>query len=157
MKNSPFKYNLNYKCTIMRFLWRQFQHLKKKKKKLFFSSPLWNTGWIKRSKWKISRSTLRKFRHLCMDALLNLLQLLFSIRKEKTHQKPKETVIKRSDTNCSSTILEFSNILQIMDLKWIKTISHTWRKGSCSFIYSITANDCPDTIYVAYTCIILFC
>lgn len=40
MKNSPFKYNLNYKCTIMRFLWRQFQHLKKKKKKavLFISS-----------------------------------------------------------------------------------------------------------------------
>lgn len=106
--------------------------------KLFLSSSLWNTGWIKRLKWKISRSTLRKFRHLCMDALLNLLPLLFSIRKEKTHQNPKEIVIKRSDTNCSSITLEFSKILQIMDFKCINgTMPHIWRKGYCSFIYSM--------------------
>lgn len=81
-----------------------------------------------------------------MDALLNLLPLLFSIRKEKTHQNPKEIVIKRSDTNCSSITLEFSKtpnyglwiILQIMDFKCINgTMPHIWRKGYCSFIYSM--------------------
>lgn len=107
-------------------------------KKLFLSSLFWNTGWIKRLKWKISRSTLRKFRHLCMDALLNLLPLLFSIRREKTHRNPKEIVIKRSDTNCSSITLEFAKILQIMDLKCINvTMPHIWRKEYCSFIYSM--------------------
>lgn len=137
-------------------------------KKLFLSSPLWNTGWIETLKWKISSSTLRKFRLLCMDALLNLLQLLFSIRKEKTHQKPKETVIKRFATNWPSTTLEFSKVdthcAMIGNspnlgskMYHVKNISYIWRKGSCSFTYCITANDCPDPIYLAYTCIILSC
>lgn len=79
-------------------------------KKLFLSSPLWNTDWIRRLKWKISNGTQKKFRLLFTDALLNPLLLLFSIRKERTHQKPKETVIKRFATDCVSSTLEFSTV-----------------------------------------------